>query len=226
MQTYKPHYHRWLGAVVLGASMFVPHVVVADSLHPGAGRFSVSAATGVPFVGISEAAYGLTDDLSFGVIFGATPRVLGVGARPRMTVLEISRYRFTVVVPVLYYPETNSPGGAPWLLMRPVLALDARLSTDWRAFAGGGVIVASSIDNIEQTIEGSDKRQTPYGAGAESVTGFGVWNTLITGVSYDLWTDGTLFVEGGVVLSGVELAGDDWVGGPPFTFSIGMTIRL
>ena len=78
-----------------------------DYLFPRGGGFSISALTGVPFVAITELAYGFSDWGALGLIAGVTPRVAGVGVRPRVSLLESAAFRAAVAAPVIYYPRTN-----------------------------------------------------------------------------------------------------------------------
>src|SRR5262249_45749953 len=59
-----------------------------DPLFPGGGHLSVSAATGIPYVGIAEVAVGFHDRIALGLMAGATPYVAGAGLRFRAAIID------------------------------------------------------------------------------------------------------------------------------------------
>src|SRR3954454_11982914 len=75
----------------------------SDYLFPGAGHASATMSTGVPFLAIGELAYGITDRFAVGAIGGITPSVVGVGVRPRFSLVQSGAWRAVLVVPTLYY---------------------------------------------------------------------------------------------------------------------------
>src|SRR5688500_1996220 len=91
-----------------------------DYLFPRAGRLGVTLATGIPYVAITDVTLGLGPYAALGAVFGITPRVIGVGARPRMSVplgaAATARTRIYAIAPLLYYPETSQHD---WVLARP-----------------------------------------------------------------------------------------------------------
>jgi len=191
----------------------------ADPLFPHAGHFSGTVASGVPFVGVGEAAYGFTDKFALGAMVGATPNVggiqgtLGVGLRPRGVVFTSGAWRSSLVAPVLYYPKVSGFGGAmePWMLVQPTLTLERTLTPDTSAHVGVGLIAAACMESIvtlgkEHDMEG------------------GVWNTATVGGSTRLGPHTTVFAEAGVVLRGVAPA-QDWIGGPAIAF-VGVSREL
>src|SRR5438067_978791 len=83
---------------------------------PGAGRVTLGASTGVPFLAIGEAGVGVSRGLTLGAIAGITPTVVGFGVRPRAVLYSGARARVFVNAPILYYPATHLSGGEPWFL--------------------------------------------------------------------------------------------------------------
>ena len=187
-----------------------------DPLFPHAGHFSGTVASGVPFVGVGEAAYGVTDRFAVGAMVGATPNMgpiegtLGVGLRPRGVVFTSGAWRSSVVAPVLYYPKVTGFGGSmePWMLVQPTLTLERSLGADTSLHAGAGLIAAACMESI--TTLGKD----------HDMAG-GVWNTATFGGSTRLTDHTSVFAEAGLVLKGVVPA-PDWIGGPAIAF-VGVT---
>jgi hypothetical protein len=191
----------------------------ADPLFPHAGHFAGTVASGVPFVGVGEAAYGFTDRFALGAMVGATPNVggiegtLGVGLRPRGVVFTSGAWRSSLVAPVLYYPQVSGFGGKmePWMLVQPTLTLEHSLGPDASVHVGVGLIAAACMDSI-------------LTLGKEHDMQGGVWNTATLGASTRLSAHTTLFAEAGIVLQGVVPA-TDWIGGPAIAF-VGVTREL
>ena len=122
-----------------------------------------------------------------------------------------------LAAPVLYYPFTDARGGAPWFLTRPSLVAEHAFENGVRVGGGVGVVAAASIDRLTGA-----NRPAGYAGGLES----GFWNTLNASVSVPLGQRASVFAEGALVMSGIRIAGDDWVGGPPFTLAIGIATSL
>jgi len=191
----------------------------ADPLFPHAGHFSGTVASGVPFVGVGEAAYGFTDRFALGAMVGLTPNVgsvqgtFGVGLRPRGVVFTSGAWRSSLVAPVLYYPKVSGFGGdmEPWMLVQPTLTLERSLGSATSVHVGAGLIAAACMDSI-------------LTLGKEHDMQGGVWNTATAGVTTRLSEHTTLFAEAGLVLKGVVPA-PDWIGGPAIAF-VGVTREL
>jgi hypothetical protein len=194
----------------------------ADPLFPGARHGSIGIATGVPFVGMGEVAYAPTEHFAIGAIVGVTPFVLGVGLRPRVAVPLSRSMRVALAAPVLYYPtgEGLVGNGAPWFLAQPALRLEREIGKSGYVFGGGGVVATIGFptknQNGEMVSTYNDKRVVEKGAP------WGVWNTLIFGGAISVADRTTVFAEGMLIMRGVRLAGDEWIGGPPFACTIGV----
>lgn len=183
---------------------------------PGGGRVSTSVATGVPFLAMGELAVGVGERFAIGALGGATPNVPGFGVRPRAALIDTGALRLVISVPSLYYPFTNDASGSPWVLTRPSAVLEGRFASGLRIGGGLGVVAAASTDRLRGVRRGG------YGGAFDA----GVWNTVHLTVSGPVSSRAALFAEGALVLSGLRLAGDDWVGGPPVIASVGVTTDL
>jgi hypothetical protein len=196
-------------------------------LFPTPGRLSLSAGTGLPFLGIAEAGIGITRGVAVGVIGGITPSVLTAGIRPRFRVGLGDHTGLMLVVPMLYYPSASAPGPGnigktTWVLARPELLLDGRLGDRVHVAGGMGFVAAASTVALGNKLAGNNFAVPAYGgSGSESMNfAGGLWNTLCFHTSYSLRPDSHLFLEGSLVMSGVVPA--DNVGGPPIVITAGV----
>ena len=185
----------------------------ADPLFPSSGHFSAAFASGVPFVGAGEVAYGFGDRFAMGAMVGLTPNMgsiqgtAGVGLRPRVVVFRSGAWQSTIVAPVLYYPRVQGFGGEldPWMLVQPTLTLERSFGSDANLHFGVGALGATCIDTLLTLFKEHDMMT-------------GVWNTATVGGAIRVSPRTKLFAEGGVVLRGVKPA-NDWMGGPAIAFA-------
>jgi hypothetical protein len=186
-----------------------------DYLFPRQGNTSLTATSGIPFLGMGEVAYGFSNRFAVGAIGGITPTVVGFGVRGRGLVFEREdgALRVALVVPVLYYPKTHQAGEEPWFLTNPTLRFESEVSTGWRLHAGLGLVAAACAESVFGMEDDGEEFMG------------GVWNTLPFGTSLRLSRNWDLFADAQLVLKGVRLT-DEWVGGPPFTLALGVTTRL
>ena len=186
-----------------------------DHLFPAQSGGMVTLATGIPYVGIVEYAFGFSDRFSVGVIAGVTPNVTGYGVRLRGILLQADEtFRLYIRAPILYYPQTKELGGEPWILTWPVVSGEWKLNSGTRISLGGGVVVAACMHSLL--------------GHKESGEGFmgGTWNTVHAGVAAPLSTSVMFHAEVSAVMSGIKLAGKDWVGGPPVILVVGFSYTL
>jgi hypothetical protein len=194
----------------------------ADYLLPKGGEFSASFATGIPFLGIGELAYGVGDGFAVGAIAAATPDVgsvqgaAAVGVRPRGVVFRVGSWRSVLVAPVLYYPSIQGFGRRrdPWVLTRPELTLERRLDSGVRVNLGLGVIAAACTESL----------MTLGNEHSSSVMG-GVWNTVRIGAGVPISERTSLFGEASLVMRGV-LPARDWIGVAPAIAIVGVAASL
>ena len=196
-------------------------------LFPGAGRPTVAAATGLPFLGIAEAGIGVTNGFAVGVVGGVTPSVWTAGIRPRLRLPTSERTALLLVAPMLFYPKASAPGPgnvgtSSWVLTRAELFFDGALDERWHLAGGMGLIAAGSTEALGQFFAGRDFQMPPYDGSNEPRRGFagGIWNTVATRGSYAFDRDTHLFAEGTIVLEGILPAKE--VGGPPLVVNLGI----
>lgn len=196
-------------------------------LFPGAGRPTVAAATGLPFLGIAEAGIGVTKGFAIGAVGGITPSVWTVGLRPRVRLPTSERTALVLLAPMLFYPKASAPGPgnvgtSSWVLTRAELFFDGALAERWHLAGGMGVIAAASTEALGQLFSGNDFKMPPYDGSNEARRGFagGLWNTVAMRGSYAFARDTHLFLESTIVMDGIRPA--DGVGGPPFVANVGL----
>lgn len=196
-------------------------------LFPGAGRPSVAAATGLPFLGIAEAGVGVTNGFAVGVVGGITPSVWTVGVRPRFRVATSERTALVLSSPLLFYPKASAPGpgnvgSTSWLLTRTELFFDGAVGERWHVAGGMGFIAAAATEALGQALTGGELAMPPYAGSTEPRRGFagGIWNTVAMRSSFALNDASHLFAEGSLVMEGIRLARD--VGGPPIVVNAGV----
>jgi len=198
----------------------------ADPLFPGAGHGSIGVGSGVPFLGLGEAAYAPTEGFAIGAIGGVTPFVVGVGLRPRVGVPLGERMRLSLVTPILYYPtgEGLIGNGPPWFLAQPALRLERKVGDRGYAQLSAGLIGAIGFptrgQNGEVVVTYNDQRVVEKG------TPWGVWETLGGGASFAAFDRTVIFADAMAIFNGAKLAGNEWVGGPPFAFTVGVSRSL
>ena len=198
----------------------------ADPLFPGAGHGSIGVGSGIPFLGMGEAAYAPTSHFAIGAIVGVTPFVFGAGIRPRVGLPFGERTRISLVSPILWYPTGDGlfGNGAPWFLAQPSLRLERSIGQRLYVNGGFGAIAAigfPSHDASGQTVVTYNDRRV-VGTG----TPWGVWNTVGIGGAVSVMEGTTIFADGILIMRGARLAGDEWIGGPPFAFTVGVTRTL
>ena len=191
-----------------------------DSLFAPRGGTDLTLASGLPFLGIAELAYGVSDRFSIGAFGAATPDLgdirgtVALGLRPRGVVVESGAWRSVVVVPVLFYPQIKGFGDRePWMLTRPTLSIERTLPAGVRVSLGMGLIAAACTDSI-------------FTLGKEHTMMGGLWNTASAGVSIPVSARTSVFAEGSLVLHGVALASQDWIGGAPVVAYAGIVTSL
>jgi hypothetical protein len=173
------------------------------------GQGRVTLATGIPYVGIVEYAYGISDRVTMGAFAGGTPNVGGIGIRTRLVVHEPrDDFRIYFCTPLAFYPKTKGLGGDPWWLIRPNLNFEWMLESGFRYKVGGGLVAAASHHSI-------------FGDASRAHFQPDVWNTLHAGISFPIGARATFQIENSVVLDGFRIADSGWVGGPPVILVIG-----
>lgn len=186
----------------------------SDHVFTTRGNAKITLASDIPYIGIAEYAYGVTDRFTAGVLVGLTPRVEGYGVRLRTIVFQEERsFRSYFCVPVMYYPKTRDLGGDPWWLTRPNINFEWIMESGHRYKFGGSIIVAGSHHSFF-----GDKSKAKFQPDH--------WNAFHVGTSFPIGAGLMFQVELSAVMNGVTIAGNDWVGGPPAIFIIGISREL
>lgn len=198
----------------------------ADPIFPGARHVSIGVGSGVPFLALGEVAYAPSNGFAIGAITGITPYVFGAGLRPRVGVKLGDHTRVSLVMPVLYYPTGDGliGDGPPWFLAQPALRLERKIGDRGYAQVSAGLIGAIGFparDQNGEIVETYNDRRV-----VEKGTPWGVWDTLGAGGSYAVFDRTVVFADAMGIFNGVKLAGNEWVGGPPFAFTLGVARTL
>jgi hypothetical protein len=195
-------------------------------LFPGAGRPTVAAGTGLPFLGIAEVGLGVTNGFAVGLVGGITPSTLTAGIRPRFRVATSERTALVLAAPIMWYPKASAPGpgnvgSSSWVLTRTELLFDGELGRRWHLAGGMGFIAAASLEALDQVLRGKEFAMPPYSGSTEARKGFagGIWNTIATRSSFALAPATHLFAEASLVMAGIVPA--QGVGGPPIVVTVG-----
>lgn len=195
-------------------------------LFPRAGRPTVAAATGLPFLGIAEVGMGVTNGFAIGVVGGITPSVLTAGIRPRVRLATSERTALVLVAPILWYPKASAPGPgnvgtSSWVLTRTELLFDGAVSERWHVAGGMGFVAAASLEALGQLFSAGELTMPPYDGSNEARRGFagGIWNTVAGRASYAVDESTHLFAESSLIMQGVRPA--EGVGGPPIVVTVG-----
>jgi hypothetical protein len=204
----------------------------ADYLFPQAGHLGGTLATGVPYVAIADATMGFGSYAALGGLVGLTPRVLGLGVRPRLALPlgapASATFRIYAIAPLLYYPKTSV---APWVLARPTLALENRATEALRLAIGGGALWASSVgalqgEDVPLSYEKpSEAEIAARRAQRQQRSGALLFWTLSASAALQLSAHDAAFLEVTTVMEDAGFAGPRWTnfGGPPVTFALGVT---
>ena len=192
-----------------------------DHLIPRKGKTITTIATGIPYVGIAEAAYGFTDRFSVGLVVGVLANSApGYGLRFRYLLAQPSPdLRVYIRMPVLYYPRASSfgcPDCDPWFLTWPAVNAEWRRANGTRLWWGVGVVAAACAT----TVFGGEDEEEEMAEGLHE----GTWNTLQFGFSRPLKRRISFQLEVAVVFKGLKLATPgNWLGGPPVILTTGLS---
>ncbi len=191
-----------------------------DALFAPAGHLAGTVASGIPYVGIVELAYGVTSGFTVGVIAGVTPDTEGIGLRLRGVVAKKGNDRIVLTSPILYYPGTASSGGDQWLLVMPSLLAEHRFEGGLAVHVGLGFAAAECTDSI-----GSFFRTGSFGREKDDDQKMGfmgdVWATATVGAGLPVGRATALFGDVTLVTQGLAL-GHHWVGIVPVIGEFGI----
>lgn len=194
-----------------------------DHLFLLKGTTSATIGTGIPYVGIGEVAYGVTSGFTVGALFGVTPLIPGYGLRLRGLIYENQEaaFRLHLRAPVFYYPKTKDLGGEPWWLTYPAVAAEWKTEPGWRYSADVGIITAVCAHSLSNTLFGA-KEDMDDEMGFEG----GIWNTAGVGIALPISDNITCQMNAALVLNGLRIADEHWVGGPPTVVSLALTYQF
>jgi hypothetical protein len=179
------------------------------------GNWQITSATGIPYIGIGEFAYGINSRTTLGLVYGITPNVEGYGLRGRRILYQSTEdFRLYFCVPVLYYPKTRALGGEPWFLTRPNINFEWITKKSLRYKVGGSLIAAAS----QPSLFGKERFEEGFKGG--------LWNAVHAGLSFPIIRNIMFQTELSVVMNGIHIAGKDWVGGPPVILVIGISYGI
>jgi hypothetical protein len=207
---------------------------INDPLFSSKGKSMITMATGIPYAGIAEYAYGFSDRFSLGIIAGHTTKVPGYGIRVRYIFHKRESFKIFFRVPIFYYPQTKGLGGEPWFLTWPVVSAEWKMKSGIRFSAGSGFVAAACADalltsagvgkhlhdQVDELIQGDEHPHHDEGFMG------GFWNTYHIGLSVPLSKRVTFQSEVSVVRSGVKKVGADWVGRIPVILVLGFSYVL
>jgi hypothetical protein len=175
------------------------------------GESRITLVTGIPFVGVAEYAYGVTDRFTVGVLGGMTPAVEGYGFRMRGVVYQkTNRYRVYFCTPVIYYPRLS--GGDPWWLARPNINFEWVNKNNVRYKFGGSLFLATSNNSL-------------FGDAEKATLDPDIWSSIHAGMSLPLSGNFSFQTEVSYVSKGVKPI-KDFVGAPPVVLVLGFSYTL
>lgn len=178
-----------------------------DYLLPPRGKSMVEMYSGIPYVAIGQYAYGFSDKVSVGIVYGYTPFVKGYGLRVKAIVAQPSEsFRLYAKSPFLYYPKTKNGEGDPWVLAWPTLNAEWKFKNGGRCWAGAGVIGAGCYDYIfRREAEMKEHQDGDKPSGGEEELMAGIWNTFQFGYSKPISNKFSFVVEVAPVMEGFKL---------------------
>ncbi|MDR8390881.1 hypothetical protein NC796_07020 [Aliifodinibius sp. S!AR15-10] len=174
------------------------------------GESRLSLFTGLPVIGSSEYAYGVSNRLTVGILGGFTPFEEAIGLRVR-TVLYQSKESFRVYycTPIIFYPQTQKPDPDPWFITRPNINFEWVKRSNFRYKIGGSIIASASAHDL-------------WGNASESQHSPGLWSAVHAGVSLPVGANISFQTELSYVTKGFQTI-DTFFGGPPFILITGIS---
>ncbi|MCR9285762.1 MAG: hypothetical protein NXI23_00075 [Bacteroidetes bacterium] len=203
-----------------------------DSLFPGKGKSMFTLATGIPYVGIAEYAFGFSDKFAVGLIYGQTPVTAGYGLRLRAILFQRKdNFKISLRAPIIYYPKRT--GIEPWVLTWLSANAEWRLPSGLRFHGGIGAVGVECMDDIWDFVtlkklsgpEHSHEHEHNHESEEENSMGK-IWNTIQMGFSLPISKKMVFQTEASIVMDGFKVAGKDWIGGPRTIITIGIAYKL
>ena len=178
-----------------------------DYLMPKKGTSMLEAYSGIPYVAIGQYAYGFSNRVSVGLVYGYTPFVKGYGIRVKAVIAQPSEtFRLYAKSPFLYYPKTKEGDGEPWILTWPSLNGEWKLKNGTRLWAGAGVIGAGCYNYIfRRKAEMKEHVDAGHDPHEETELMAGIWNTFQFGFSKPISRKMSFVAEIAPVMEGFKL---------------------
>lgn len=177
-----------------------------DYLMPKKGQSMLEAYSGIPYVAIGQYAYGFSNRVSVGVIYGYTPFVKGYGLRVKAVIAQPSEsFRINIKSPFIYYPNMEPGDGESWMLAWPALNGEWKLKNGARVWTGIGLVGAACTDLIFKPKEGHEYEETPGMPPKEEEEEFSFFNTFQFGYSKPISKKMSFVAEVAPVMEGFKL---------------------
>jgi hypothetical protein len=178
-----------------------------DRFFPGAGHVTLSASSGIPYAGVAEVALGASDGFTVAAVAGiADPDPMveyAVGGRIEASIFRTRNVGMLFTLPILYYPPSAKRDGGSWILTNPALLVEGSLP--WgglHVYGGIGVLAASCTDDLLEYFNGSSTSSSKD----RSPSMEGAWNTFHLGASIPTSRSTSLFFDGMLIMSGLEVS--------------------
>lgn len=184
---------------------------VFDHVINKKGESRVSIFTGLPIIGSTEYAFGISGRTTFGVLAGFTPFEEAVGIRVRTVLYQKNQlYRVYFCTPVVFYPQTRRVNPDPWYITRPNINFEWIRKSNFRYKIGGSLVASASKHNL-------------FGNPAKSKHPPTLRTAIHAGISMPFKNSGFSFqAELSYVTKGFKKI-DDFYGGPPVILITGIS---
>ena len=210
-----------------------------DHLFPKKKNNLITLGTGIPYTGIAEYSYGFTDRFSIGILYGLTPMVSGYGIRIKNVLHQQSDdFRLYLKTPILYYPKTQDLGGEPWFLTWPSFNAEWKFRSGLRFAVGGGIVAAACANDLlglehdHEEAEHHDEHAhvhniTPLETDTDPDGFMGdIWNTVQASIAVPIGRRFMIQTELAIVLDGISIADEAWVGRYPVILFMGVSYEF
>lgn len=198
---------------VAGTSEPVRHF---DHVINKKGESRISVFTGLPVVGSTEYAYGISDKLTFGVFAGFTPFEEALGIRVRTELFERAdeTFRIYYCTPIIFYPQSQRADPDAWFITRPNINFEWVASSGLRYKVGGSLLAMASHRDL-------------FGDGTGSKHPPELWTAVHVGTSMPVGRGSGLSFQAELsyITKGVKTI-DSFVGGPPIILMTGFSFEL
>ena len=182
-----------------------------DHVINSRGESRLSLFTGLPVIGSTEYAYGVSDRLTLGLFGGFTPFEQALGIRVRTVLHERTdhSYRVYFCMPVIYYPQSGRADPDAWFLTRPNINFEWVRRSNLRYKFGASLIASASHHDLAGNP--SESRHEPS-----------VWTAVHIGVSTPLRDKLSFQAELSYITKGLRTI-DTFFGGPPVILMTGVS---